>query len=77
MIGWFLRTTVGRWLSGALGAIVAFLVWRAHERRDAAEEARRRALEDDYENARDIRNRVERNLADRLRQHDDAGWRDR
>lgn len=40
-------------------------------------DAKREAELDDYENAADIRDRVERDLPDKLREYDDAGWRDR
>ena len=30
----------------------------------------------DHENAEDIRDRVSRDLSDRVRKYDDAGWRD-
>ena len=47
------------------------------QRRDAAKDALTQAELDDHENAAHISDRTERNLADELRKHDDAGWRDK
>ena len=66
-----------RWMIGAGVAVLAFLGIIAAARRDAAQDARTEAESDDHENAADIRARTERNLADELRKHDDAGWRDK
>lgn len=73
LIGWLLSTRMGRALSAAAVAVAAFLgVWIAG-RREGRSLARSEALEEDYENAQDIRNRVERGLDERLREQDDAG----
>jgi len=40
-------------------------------------DAKRDARLEDYENAEDIRRRVDRDRSERLRRYDDAGWRDR
>lgn len=44
--------------------------------RSGASNARTDMVEDDYENAEDIRRRVSVDRADELRKLDDAGWRD-
>ena len=66
-----------RWILGAGVAVLAFLGVIAAARRGAAKDALTQAELDDHENAADIRARTERNLADELRKHDDAGWRDK
>ena len=66
-----------RWVLGAGVAVLGFLGIVAAARRDAAKDALTQAELDDHENAADIRARTERNLADELRKHDDAGWRDK
>ena len=66
-----------RWVLGAGVAVLAFLGIVAAARRDAAKDAITQAELDDHENAADIRARTDRNLADELRKHDDAGWRDK
>ena len=76
MIGWLLGTRLGRALSAAAAAVAALLTLRAVWRRDGAQEARRRAQEDDYENADAIRDRVDRDLDERVRELDGRGWRD-
>ena len=59
----------------AIAIITAFVAyWRG--RVNGAGKATQDAMEDDYENAAEIRNRVSRNRADRMRQLDDAGYRD-
>jgi hypothetical protein len=65
-----------RWLGAALVALLAFAGIIAQQRHDAAQDERREAENDDYENAADIRNRVERNLDDRVREFDGSGFRD-
>ena len=62
-----------RWVLGAGVAVLAFLGIIMAQRRDAITQSEL----DDHENAADIRARTERNLADELRKHDDAGWRDK
>ena len=66
-----------RWMIGAGVAVLGFLGIIMAARRDAARDALAQAELDDHENAADIRANVERNLADELRKHDDAGWRDK
>jgi hypothetical protein len=55
-----------------LGALVAYWRGRASGESDANQDA----MEDDYENAKDIRRRVNVDRAQRLRELDDAGFRD-
>ena len=66
-----------RWILGAGVAVLGFLGIIMAARRDAAKDALTQAENYDHENAADIRANVERNLADELRKHDDAGWRDK
>ena len=66
-----------RWIIGAGVAVLGFLGIIMAVRRDAAKDALAQAELDDHENAADIRDRTERNLADELRKHDDDGWRDK
>ena len=66
-----------RWMIGAGVAVLGFLGIIMAARRDAARDAITQAELDDHENAAHIRDRTERNLADELRKHDDAGWRDK
>ncbi len=67
---------LGGWLYAALAGVGALLgMWwlGKHEgRRTERQEAR----EADYENAADIRDRVDHNRDQRLRELDDAGYRD-
>ena len=44
--------------------------------RKGRQDVKRDLQNDDYENAEDIRRRVSRDRADKLRKLDDAGWRD-
>ena len=76
MIAWLIGTRIGRAVSGALALILAFAGAWVAGRREGAQNARNKAVKDDYEHAEDIRNRVERDLAGKLRKHDDSGWRD-
>ena len=66
-----------RWIIGAGVAVLGFVGIIMAQRRDAAKDALTQAELDDHENAADIRARTEHNLADELRKHDDAGWRDK
>ena len=77
MIAAILSSRPARWILGAVVAALAFLGIIAAARRGAAKDALTQAENDDHENAADIRARTERNLADELRKHDDAGWRDK
>jgi hypothetical protein len=45
-------------------------------KREGRTDARRQAQEDDYENAVDIRDRVDRDLDQRVRDFDGRGYRD-
>ena len=77
MIAAILSSRPVRWIIGAWVAVLAFLGIIMAARRDATRDAITQAELDDHENAADIRARTERNLADELRKHDDAGWRDK
>lgn len=64
------------WAAAISVAVTAFLVLlfkaKADGRRDAQQDARER----DHDKASDIRDRVERDLDQRVRDFDDAGYRD-
>ena len=76
MIAWILGTRLGRLISAAVaGAAVVLGVWTAGNRQGRSD-ARREAIEDDFENAADIRDRVERDLDKRVREFDGRGFRD-
>lgn len=67
---------ITRAIGGALIAAAGILVYgKAKERRGRLDE-RQDAEDADYEHAEDIRGRVERDLDERLRDFDDAGYRD-
>ena len=63
---------LGGFAIAIIGGFVAY--WRGRVK--GASNARQDATEDDYENAAEIRDRVSRNRADRVRKLDDAGYRD-
>lgn len=77
MIAWVLRFIPSKamlWAGlAAAGAVLIALV-----RKDARDDLRRENEIEDLENAQDIRRRVSDSRADpeRLRELDDAGWRD-
>ena len=72
-----LLTPILPYLLTALVTIAGFLGYGAVKEKRGRDKERRRANERDQENADDIRDRVERDLPDRVREaHDDAGWRD-
>ena len=77
MIAWLAGTWLGKAVAGAVMLILALLGFWGLGRREGAQRERERARDDDYEHADDIRRRVERDADDRVRKHDDAGWRDR
>jgi len=58
-------------IGGALAVVLAILGIRLDAKRDAKKELK----EDDYEHADEIRTRA-RSADKRLREYDDAGWRD-
>lgn len=60
------------WIGGAIVAVLGYLKIK----RSGAEAERRRAQNEDYENAEDIRNSVERDLPERVHEYNDAGYRD-
>jgi hypothetical protein len=60
---------------GGAAAVLVFVAAIFAIRRDAVNDDRKDAQIEDMENAQDIRRRAD--TADkRLREHDDAGWRD-
>ena len=63
------------YILGGLGLLVTFLGYGAKKKHDGKKQAQAEAKEADYENAKDIRNRVD-NADQRLRDYDDAGFRD-
>lgn len=64
------------WLIAAGAALVAALGLFLAGKREGRRDGRRQAQEDDYENAADIRDRVSRNLDQRVREMDGRGYRD-
>ena len=68
-----------QWIAGGIAiiaAIIGVFGYGAAKKRQGKTEAKGKAQVEDYEHAESIRNRVRDNRADRLRQYDDAGWRD-
>ena len=64
------------YLVGA-GVLVAALLGLGRSKKvEGKREERAEAKERDHEKAAEIRNRVERDLDQRLRDHNDSGWRD-
>jgi hypothetical protein len=76
MIAWLLGSRLGRGLGLAGAALAALLAVIMHQRRDAVQDDRHKAREADNESANDIRNSVERDLPDRVREHEQSGFRD-
>ncbi|MGR3599204.1 MAG: hypothetical protein ACU0FH_02190 [Heliomarina sp.] len=64
------------WILTILGGIAAALVYGRRERRKGRVEERQKAKEQDHEKATAIRDRVDRDLPDRVREYDGAGYRD-
>ncbi len=64
------------WIVTVLGGIAAALVYGRRERQKGRNEARQKAREQDHEQASAIRDRVDRDLPDRVREYDGAGYRD-
>jgi hypothetical protein len=75
-IAWLLGSRLGRGLGLVVAAVVASAGVIIHQRRDAVQDDRHKAREADNENANDIRNSVERDLPDRVREHEQSGFRD-
>ena len=76
LLSWASGTWLGRAVAGALALLVAILAAWGAGRVGGKRSARTEARDEDYEHADDIRRRVERGADDRVRKHDDAGWRD-
>jgi len=64
------------YLIAAGTAIAALLGYGAVQRRKGRKQAEQQAKGADHERASEIRDRVERDLPDRVRRYDDAGYRD-
>jgi hypothetical protein len=62
-------------LYGGVAVVLALIAGIFALRRDAVKDDRKDAHIEDMENAQDIRRRAN-NADERLREHDDAGWRD-
>lgn len=62
------------WTYGAIAAMVAAAGLFLY--RSGAKNAKQDMMEDDFENAQDIRRRVSVDRAKRVRELDDSGWRD-
>lgn len=71
---------IPEWLKRAVGWAVAgaAMLWAAWVagKREGTSRANSDARDADYENAEDIRRRVSTDRAQRVRELDDAGWRD-
>jgi hypothetical protein len=64
------------YLIAIAGGIAALLGYGARQKAKGRSEARMKSKEADHEKAAEIRNRIESDLSDRLREFDDAGYRD-
>lgn len=65
-----------RWLAGAVLAVAGAVALVATLVDNAVENDRTERENDDYKNADDIRNRVESDLPQRVREMDGRGYRD-
>ena len=65
---------IRKYLFGAFAAVLTFV--GAFLYRKGGKDKEKDLEIDDYENAEDIRRRVSRDRADRVRELDGAGWRD-
>ncbi len=59
-----------------LAALAALLGFGVLKKQQGKAQEKAKAQVEDFEHAESIRDRVRDNRADRLRQYDDAGWRD-
>lgn len=64
------------WIVTVLGGIAAALFYGRRERQKGRVEERQKAKEEDHDKASAIRDRVDRDLPDRVREYDGAGYRD-
>jgi len=64
------------YLVAAVAALAAVLGYGARQKAVGRKDAETKAKEADHENATDIRDRVERDLPERVHDLDDAGFRD-
>lgn len=75
MIGELLGPVIP-YIIGALAFVAALWGWGKSKKEEGRRTERQEAQEADYENAADIRDRVDRNRDQRVRELDDAGYRD-
>ncbi len=71
--GRIMLSGIKAWIYGAVLAAFAAVAGRLYLK--GRSDQKTDTMEDDYENAEDIRRRVSVNRADKLRELDDAGWR--
>lgn len=64
------------WLMAALAALGGLVAYALGQRAKGRSQERQQAEDRDNDRADQIRNRVERELPDRLREFDGAGYRD-
>jgi hypothetical protein len=72
----FLMSEVGVYLMLGVGVLLSLFGYGKRKERQGEKRAEDKAKEADHENANEIRNRVERDLPQRVRELDDAGFRD-
>ena len=75
----FILELLGGFLPHIVGGVVliaGFFLNNKHQRNKGKKQERQKAKEADHANAKAIRDRVGDNLADKLRDFDDAGFRD-
>ena len=79
MTGWLfsgLLADVLPWLIGVLAAVGGLWGYGRHKTKQGAQARDQKARDQDYEKADAIRDRVDRHLDERVRDLDDAGYRD-
>lgn len=76
MMALILNGRVGRAIAAAASFLAFFLGLRTVWRREGAQSQKQKAKEADHEQAQDIRDRVDADLPDRVRDFDNSGWRD-
>ena len=75
MIAWLITSRLGRAIALAGAVLLALVTFGASERRKGRKQAANEAKEADNERADKIRDNVERNIDDRVSDHDGAGYR--
>lgn len=76
LLGLFTGSKLARWLAMASAALIAILTFGKLQKRAGRKDERQRAKEADNERAKSIRDNVERELPERLRDFDGRGFRD-